>query len=448
MSVFRTVLITLLLALFLAGLAASGAFAQTGTINVTGQITYIDDEGLIRPAAGVLVYIRDWDYLPTEGPSEILAEVVTDEDGFFSVSNIDNQDYDGTPRRPDRTGQDVLIEVRTESPAVKLLNTATLQPFVWSSFGQPGGFFRNVEDGRTVPINLRVQAADRQGQGMAVYETMRAGWDFLPQKPVLNEPILAQWGANSLDGPYYVPGDRIYYDASAAIFPHVILHQFAHALAWRMQGDAGYPANCYPAQDDHTYDMKTRNTAQCAWAEGWAAGFSMIVLGDPKYRTADGAIDMEAADKDTPGWDEGDTVGGRVAGAMWDLFDDVDDGFDTHTPAGNTPQERFAPMWDAYMNGNPTTTREFWDAYVAAGNDACSAVRAFFQNTIDYNEAPTVRDLPDITIDEDTSADNIVDLWAFSSDAECPNDQLIYTFVEEIPPEFGISIDSNRYIDV
>jgi hypothetical protein len=449
MSVFRTVVIVLLVAFILAG-AGGGALAQgnNGTINVTGRITYIDDEGLIQPAAGVHVTILDWDYLPTEGPGETLAEVITDEGGYFSATDIDNEDIDGSPRRPDHTGQDVLIQVRTQSPEVKLLSTSTLQPFAWSSFGQPGGFFRDVEAGTTVPISLRIQASDRQVQGMAVYQAMRAGWDFLPQKPDLAEPILAQWGANSLDGPYFVPGDRIYYDASAAIFPHVILHQFAHALAWAMQGDAGYPASCFPAQDDHTYDMQSRDTAACAWTEGWADAFAMIVLGDPNYRTADGVTDMEAPDKDTPGWDDGDTVAGRVAGGLWDLFDDVDDGFDRYAPAGATPQERFAPIWDAYMNGHPTTTAEFWSAYLAGGHDACSAVSAFFQNTIDYNNAPTVQALPDITVDEDSNADNVMDLWAYSSDVECPNDRLTYSFVEEIPPEFGISIDSNRYIDV
>ncbi|MFQ5594320.1 MAG: Ig-like domain-containing protein [Anaerolineae bacterium] len=450
MSVFRTIVIILLAALVLAGGVASGVLAQNegDTIDVTGRVTYVDNEGLIQPAAGVRVAIRDWDYLPTEGPSETLAEVITDEDGYFSATDIDNQDIDGSPRRPDRTGQDVLIEVRTMSPPIKLLNTSTLQPFVWSSFGQVGGFFRNVEAGSIVPVNLRVQASDRQVQGMAVYQTMRAGWDYLPQKPALDEPILAQWGANSLDGPYYVPGDRIYYDASAAIFPHVILHQFAHALAWAIQGEAGYPTSCFPAPDDHTFDMKSLSTAECAWTEGWAAGFAMIVLDDPRYRTAEGVTDMEIPDIDTPGWDEGDRVAGRVAGALWDLYDDVDDGFDMYTPDGSTPQARFAPAWEAYMAGTPTTTAEFWSAFLAGGHDACSAVSAFFQNTIDYNEAPQVQALPDVTLDEDTSADNVIDLWQYSSDVECPDDRLTYTLVEGIPPEFGVSIDSNRYIDV
>lgn len=452
MFTFRTALITtLLIMLTLAGGVGSGALAQgdAGTITVTGRITYIDDDGSIRPAAGMHVAIRDWDYLPTEGPSEILAEVITDEDGYFSALNIDNQDYDGSPRNPDRTGQDVFIEIRTQSPAVKLLNTATLKPFVWSSrFGQPGGFFADVESGTTVPINLRVQAGDSQVDGLRIYQALRAGWNFLPEKPALDEPILAQWGANSLDGPYYVPGDRIYYDASAAIFPHVVLHQFAHALAWEIQGEAGYPASCYPAPNDHTFDLRTRSTAECAWAEGWATGFAMLVLGDPNYRTAAGAIDMEAPDADTPGWEDGDTVAGRVAGALWDLFDEADDGYDTHTPAGDTPQARFAPMWNAYLTGNPTTTAAFWEAYLAGGYDACSAVRAFFQNTIDYNEAPAVQPLPDISIEEDTSQEHAMDLWAFTSDKECADDRLTYTFVEELPPEFGISIVDNRYINV
>lgn len=451
MSVFRAVLIALLLALTLAGTVASGALAQgdANTITVTGRITYVDEDGTIRPAAGVSVTIRDWDYTPVDGPNETLTEepVITDEDGFFSATNIDNQDIDGSPRRPDNTGQDVLIEIRTESPEIKLLHSATFQPFVWSS-GRPSGAFKNLEAGTTAPIYLRIQASDRQIQGMYVYQTMRAGWDFLSSKPDLDEPILAQWGRNSLAGPYYIPGSRIYYDASAVLYPHVILHQFAHALDWEIQSDAGYPVDCFPAQDDHTFDLTSSDTAECAWAEGWAIWFSTTVLGNPRYRTAEAVIDMEAPDADTPGWDDGDTVAGRVAGSLWDLFDDVDDGFDTHTPEGDTPQARFEPIWNSYLAGNPTTTEAFWDAYLAAGHDACSGVRAFFQNTIDYNAAPTVQELPDITVEEDTRAEHVLDLWAYSSDVECPNARLTYTFVEEIPPEFGISMVDNRYINV
>ncbi|MFQ5852405.1 MAG: hypothetical protein ACE5JU_17720, partial [Candidatus Binatia bacterium] len=308
MSVFRTLVVVLLLTLILAGAVASGALAQGdgGKIAVTGRITYVNDDGRSQPASGVHVTILDWDYLPIQGPSEVLTEVFTDEDGVFSATNIDNQDYDNSPRRPDRTGQDVFIQVRTESPEVTLFDTATLKPFVWSSKGRTGGFFRDAPDGRRITINLQIQVSDSQLAGMDVYQTMRAGWDFLSEKPELDEPILAQWGASSLDGPYYVPGDRIYYDASAAIFPHTILHHFAHALAWELQGAAGYPIGCFPAQTDHSFDLLTRSTAECAWTEGWAVGFSMIALGDPKYRTADGVIDMEVPDADTPGWDDGD----------------------------------------------------------------------------------------------------------------------------------------------
>lgn len=449
MSVFRTTVIVLVLALILAGAVASGALAQedAATVNVGGQITYIDDDGSIRPAAGVHVTILDWDYEPAPGPREILGEVITDEDGIFSAADIDNEDLDGSPPRP-AGGQDVFVQVRTQSPQVTLFNTASLKPFVWSSKTRVGGFFEDVPDDRNITISFRVPASDPNVTGMDIYATMRAGWNFLSPKPELDEPIVAQWGASSLDGPYYIPGERIYYDASAAIYPHVVLHHLAHALAWGIQGDAGYPSSCFPAPNDHSFDLKSRSTAECAWTEGWAVGFSAIVLGNPAYRTAEGLIDIEVPDADTSGWDDGDTVAGRVAGAMWDLFDADDDGFDTHTPAGATPEARFVPMWEAYMDGAPTTTEEFWASYLAGGHDACSGVRAFFQNTIDYNNAPDVQDLPDIEIEEDSSLENAIDLWAYSSDVECPNDQLTYTFVEEIPPEFGIVIRDNRYVDV
>ena len=78
-----------------------------------------------------------------------------------------------------------------------------------------------------------------------------------------------------------------------------------------------------------------------------------------------------------------------------------------------------------------------------AGNPAGPPAAAAPQNA-----PPTIEGLPDIEIEEDTSRDNLVDLWTFSNDPETPSSQLSYTFVETVPPEFGISIDGNRYIDV
>lgn len=450
MSRFRSLVVLTFVAMLVIGLAASSVLAQgeePPTIDISGRVTYGRDD---LPAAGVKIVVMDWDFGEFggfEGEDVELAVVYTDADGYFTATGLNNQDEEGTPRRDRNTGQDVFIDVYTESPEIVLLDAARQRPFKWRSIGSPGGFWEDVPDGASRTINFHIEPR-ADVQAMEVYQTMRAGWNLLAPAPELTEPILAQWGANSAVGTYFDPGERIYYDASVATYPHVILHHFAHALMWHIMGTSGYPVSCFPSVEDHAFDLRASRSVECAWAEGFAVGFSTIVLGNPRYRTAGGVIDLEVQDADTAGWADGDTVAGRVAGALWDLFDATDDGFDEHTPPGATPVEWFAPIWEAIMAGRPTNMAGFWDAYLDGDNDACTAVAALFQNTIDYNQAPTVAELPAVTLQEDTSLDNAIDLWEYADDFECPDEALTFTLIGDIPPEFGVSIDSNRWIDV
>jgi len=450
----RTFCVTLILALTLVGVATGAPHPQTepDTITVTGQVRYVDRNGITRPAVGVLVRIRDYDYdMPgrSEGPNEVLATVFTDNEGFFVATGIDNRDRDGSPPRYDGTGQDVLVELLTDSAEIRLLNTRTFDPFIWSSItllGRQAGIHRDVTPGPPENFDLLIQAGDPDVRGMSVYQTLRRGWEFLPTKPELGSPIVAQWGVGSSEGDYYVPDDRIYLSDAAELYPHVILHHLAHALGWRLFGNDGYSVSCF-GMGVHQMELPATYDRRCAWVEGWAIGFSMAVLDNPGYRTPLMSLDLEAPDATTPGWASGDAVPGRVAGAVWDLYDTITDGYDIF-PSGGDPAERFAPLWESYQRGAPTTTAAFWQAWLDGGYDACDGVRSLFQNTIDYNHAPDVSPLPDITVEEDTVREHEVDLWLFTQDAECPDERLTFTIANEIPPEFGLSIADNRYINV
>jgi hypothetical protein len=64
------------------------------------------------------------------------------------------------------------------------------------------------------------------------------------------------------------------------------------------------------------------------------------------------------------------------------------------------------------------------------------------------NTAPDISDLPDQTLFANTSLDNAIDLWAYASDAESTDPDLNFS-IDNVPdPNAGISVDSNRYIDI
>lgn len=64
------------------------------------------------------------------------------------------------------------------------------------------------------------------------------------------------------------------------------------------------------------------------------------------------------------------------------------------------------------------------------------------------NTAPTLAALPDVVVPMNRSRDNAIDLWEYAQDAESADGDLTFSFVTAPPADSGITIDSNRYIDI
>jgi hypothetical protein len=64
------------------------------------------------------------------------------------------------------------------------------------------------------------------------------------------------------------------------------------------------------------------------------------------------------------------------------------------------------------------------------------------------NTAPIIAGLPDQTLEANDHLDNAIDLWAYASDAESPDSDLSFNIDNTPVPSAGVSIDSNRYVDI
>jgi len=64
------------------------------------------------------------------------------------------------------------------------------------------------------------------------------------------------------------------------------------------------------------------------------------------------------------------------------------------------------------------------------------------------NTPPAIDGLPDQTIIAGQSKDNAIDLWAFASDSQDLDAALIFTITNSPPADAGVTIDSNRHIDI
>jgi hypothetical protein len=72
-----------------------------------------------------------------------------------------------------------------------------------------------------------------------------------------------------------------------------------------------------------------------------------------------------------------------------------------------------------------------------------------FQVTVNpVNDPPVISGLPDRSLNEDTSLDDTIDLWAYTLDVETADSGLTFSIVGNTNINCGVSIDGNRYIDI
>lgn len=83
-------------------------------------------------------------------------------------------------------------------------------------------------------------------------------------------------------------------------------------------------------------------------------------------------------------------------------------------------------------------------------NSSLVASGKFNINVIDVNgdNTPHISYVPAISITKGTTLDNAVDLWAYASDDDTPVADLIFSVTNTDIPAGGVTLDSNRYIDI
>lgn len=415
---------------------------QTGrTITVVGQIM-IDTGDTVRPVQGLTVELWDQDEAGNElvtYPDGTPARTVTDAQGRFRFENVSNVDMDGRPRHDTRTGQDVFVRITTEGERVEVQDPANAnKPFQWFSLsdellGLEDGLIENVPDGATATFPVIRFPLTTASEPVRIMETLYRGWAYVVQENGLADPgsTIARWGRNVFQLRYDPDEEVIYLRSGDASYPDVILRLQAVNFLKKRYGSL--PADCTGGGP-----VSTASTATCAWVDGWGLFFQAAVQNDPRYDAPDASIDLESQQGVVA---TGDTVAGRVGGALWDLMDAQNDGFDLY--AGN-----FADIWSVYATAQPTTFAAFWQAWKDAGLPQCQPVAAIFQNSINYNTPPTLAPLSDIELDEDQSLEPPLDMWPLASDAECTDEELLFAVQGLVPDTVTIDFEENRYLHV
>jgi hypothetical protein len=119
------------------------------------------------------------------------------------------------------------------------------------------------------------------------------------------------------DGTYYSLNDqRVHLTDLDANSRDVVVHETAHRYM-----DLMY--NIWPPNDCPAPHYVNRASGKfCGWSEGYTYLITALVDGNPIYQFNSGAtLNLETPVCNTPNWDDGPTVEGRVGGMLIDLID-------------------------------------------------------------------------------------------------------------------------------
>jgi len=335
--------------------------STAGTITVTGRWWYWFNTTHVLPITNAKVEIYDEETVGTV----YLGSNFTDSTGYFSFGPISNDDG------PGEDGLDIIVTVNATSSVARVINPTG----VVYSYQTPT--FENRSDG-TWYISWPTSYNQRGAWWIfCSHFGLTGGWYYLASTVNYNTPtVTCRWPYG--DHPCYWTNGTIDLLDWACWWPDIILHEYGHHV---MNSLYGYIPPC---MTEHY--MRTQSNSTTAWAEGWADFFPLVVFDDPVFvlginATHGIAYNLETPHWCSPNWDDGDEVEGRVAGALWDIFDSQDDSAPWYYDSFS---DGFQRIWNIMETTSCHTFQEFWQAWNTSGYPKQPALMAMFQNTIDY----------------------------------------------------------------
>jgi hypothetical protein len=350
---------------------SASAQAPVGQSCAIGGWFYVDNNSATRAAFNETVQAWDHDDLSAD---DLLASGVIGQDGRYRLCFAnDDGETGGT--------QEVYVRFTTTNTRWRVRNTAALNQDYFFTTGTVSvcdtceNEFGNVQPGDN-SLMRALHAFDEINDLWQTIHGPNQCWDANDTSNC--RQMIVNWTSTSTDGTRYLPGtDDIHLVAVDPDAQIVVVHEASHALMDDVYDDAMPPnPNCNP------HSIVGSTSLGCAWTEGFAEWLPAQVYNDPNFRWPNGNVqDLEGPSYSAFGWSDGDTVEGRVAGAMIDISD-----------ANNEANWDFAaegigPQYTTFLNQISNTFGEFVNDRVAQGYEFSDALSrgSTFQNTIDYD---------------------------------------------------------------
>ena len=345
--------------------------AAPGIACVVGGWFYVDTAGPTRPSRNFQV--QAWDREPFPFGDRFLANGVTDGNGRYRVCFNNSRPF------PLGGGVNIFVLFISENSNWRVRRTGTNDNFVFRADGP-----NNIPDGDFNFGNLQPTDGTLM-RGLQAFDAVNDAFNFAPgacwgslgpcRQKVIN------WAPNSVDGTFYSLGSRdVHLRADDPRSRILVDHELGHAIM-----DDVYQFAFPPAPNCNPHSIPAASSTGCAWTEGWAEWFPATVYNRPVFEFANGSIqDLEFPTWGTGGWNNSDTVEGRVAGALIDISDSNNEPFwDRFTEFPGGPGN----IWRTFQLHVSNNFAQFWAQRGADGFNVAptGALASVYQNTIDYN---------------------------------------------------------------
>ncbi|WP_316569123.1 hypothetical protein [Neobacillus sp. YIM B06451] len=176
------------------------------------------------------------------------------------------------------------------------------------------------------------------------------------------------WYSGSTHSAHYKLGGKIYLNDRSANSKNTTIHELGHNYMYNLYGGDYPPRDC---SSGHWNSGESE--PGCAWTEGWAHFLSLYMNNSSVYTYTDGST-WNAENTST--YPTGDDCEGRVAGALWDVYDSVNDGYDTYSYS-------FSSIYKAMYYTVNDTLKGWWNDWIANGYSSY-AKNCLRQNSINY----------------------------------------------------------------
>ncbi|MEM3459974.1 MAG: hypothetical protein QXO24_01985 [Candidatus Micrarchaeaceae archaeon] len=423
-----------------------------GQVTVQGYVYYFDRNGARVPAQYATVHL--WDANTNGVDYELAYPTTTNQNGFFQFPTTRNWEYWDSDDPDHALDLYIVVEAIYNDSAS---STHQVTNIPGDTYQWRRGTSNNVPDG-IVDLSYDVPINDPSRPAMWIFQDLRRAWEFVwnntnPHADPGSATTYWEAGRDSLfpcsRSCFYVAvgGSYVFIADGDRNSPDQVIHEVGHQYTHNATQWWWWNPICAM-----THNIFVQTDVNCAWSEGWAYFFPLPVNGDPCIDFGAGSCgtnNVPFENLETPTWGDnrpqGHAVEGRVSGALYDLFDNVNEGpFDSATFG-------FAPIWNIIRNApTETTFREFWNSWRASGNNQHHAVRAIYQNTIDYDTAPRFNQLlPDRTVLQNFVWNQAIDLWAHSEDDESADAELTWQIIAVTDARCGVSLSpDSRYVNI